>query len=282
MNQQFENLNMLKDEVRNLYPDEWPNLVKEPVFRGRERTSIPGISALTDLNTGTTYSFVTKEYQVLLHEEAAHTLHQSVLKLKDTYPDYKITHQFLNNGAKYVGKVQFGSITKDVKKGDPIAPFILIKNSYDKSWARDLSYGATQLVCSNGLVRPVIKDHMKVRHLRNAGITEMEEHIHQYLSEEFSHAFDTWQLWSETKLSMERAEELWAKLPFTIHEVNKMTTMPLMGNNKSFEELAKGDEATVWDMNRAATQYLTHNVKSNMRQLVDVEVVSKVLTKHFN
>ena len=268
--------------MREMCPNEkWPNLIKESVFRGKNRELIPNSFALSDHKTGQTFSFVTGEYEVLLHEEVAGTLYDAIDALKDKWPDYKITHEFLQGGAKYIGKVVFMADQKPVKLGDPVAPFITIKNSYDKTWARDVAFGATQLVCTNGLVRPVVKGKNRQKHIVGTTVGQMSEIIEQYLTVDFPEVLETWKNWSSISVTMEEAEKLWAQMPFSLSEVGKIKDLKLMGDNKTILQLVEGNTATVWDLNRAATQYLTHEVKSPLRTLVDTEKVSTILTRNF-
>lgn len=270
-----------RKKVREEYPNEnWPNLVKESVFRGKNRELIQGTFALTDNKTGQTYSFVSPDYEIVLHEEVAGTLCNAIEGLKDKWPNYKIKHEFLQGGAKYVAKIEFLTDQKYVKLNDPVAPFIKIKNSYDKTWARDISFGATQLVCTNGLVRPVEKYKNRQRHVVGSTVGQMQEVIEEYLTKDFPDAIETWKNWSETKISMEQATSLFSKMPFSLNEVENIQTMPLMGDNKNILQLIEGQTATLWDVNRAATQYLTHEVKSAMRTLVDTEKVSRILNNY--
>lgn len=163
-----------RKKVREMYPNEkWPNLIKESVFRGKNRELIPNSFALSDQKTGQTFSFVSSDYEVVLHEEVAGTLYDAIDALKEKWPNYKITHEFLQGGAKYIAKVEFMSDQKPVKLNDPVAPFIKIKNSYDKTWARDVAFGATQLVCTNGLVRPVVRNSNKQRHITGSTVGQM-------------------------------------------------------------------------------------------------------------
>ncbi|MDY0215077.1 MAG: DUF932 domain-containing protein [Bacilli bacterium] len=271
-----------RKKMREMCPDEkWPNLIKESIFRGKNRELIPNAFSLSDQKTGQTYSFVTSEYEVLLHEEVASTLYDAIDALKDKWPDYKIKHEFLQGGAKYIAKVEFLSDQKPVKMGDPVAPFITIRNSYDKTWARDVTFGATQLVCTNGLVRPVESGRNRQKHITGSTVGQMSEIIEQYLTEDFPGVIETWKNWSGIKVTMEEAAELFDKMPFSISEVDKMQNMKLMGDNKTILQLVEGQTATVWDINRVATQYLTHEVKSPMRTLVDTEKVSRILTQKY-
>ena len=80
---------------------------------------------------------------------------------------------------------------------------------------------------------------------------------------------------------MEEIDALWEQMPFSLNEVGKIKEMKLMGDNKTILQLVEGNTATVWDINRAATQYLTHEVKSSIRTLVDTEKVSNILTRKF-
>lgn len=272
-----------RKRMRELYPNEkWPNLIKESVFRGKDRELIPNTFSLSDQKTGQTYSFVSSEYEVLLHEEVAATIQDAVDTLKDKWPNYTIKHEFLQGGAKYIAKVEFLSDQKPIKLNDPVAPFIKIKNSYDKTWARDIAFGATQLVCTNGLVRPVIRNSNKQRHITGSTVSQTSEIIEKYLTEDFPEIVSTWKHWSEIKVTKEEIQELFDKMPFSLSEVEKIHEMPLMGDKKSILQLVEGQTATVWDINRAATQYLTHEVKSPMRTLVDTEKVSRILTKKWS
>lgn len=270
-----------RKKVREMYPNEkWPNLIKESVFRGKNRELIPNSFALSDQKTGQTFSFVSSDYEVVLHEEVAATLCDAIEGLKEKWPNYKISHEFLQGGAKYITKIEFLSDQKAIKLNDPVAPFIKIKNSYDKTWARDIAFGATQLVCTNGLVRPVERHRNKQRHIVGSTVGQMQEVIEEYLVQDFPEAIETWKNWSERKITMEETRSLFSKLPFSINEVEKIEGMPLMGDNKTILQLVEGNTATLWDINRAATQYLTHEVKSAMRTLVDTEKVSRILNKY--
>lgn len=271
-----------RKRMRETCPTEkWPNLIKESVFRGKNRELIPNTFSLSDHKTGQTFSFVSSDYEVVLHEEVAATLYDAVDTLKDKWPEYKITHEFLQGGAKYTGKVVFMSDQKPVKLGDPVAPFVVIKNSYDKTWARDVSFGATELVCTNGLVRPVSKVRNRQKHIVGTTVGQMSEIIEQYLTVDFPEVLETWKNWSATKITMEEADSLWNLMPFSLPEVGKIQNMPLIGDNRTILQLIEGNTATVWDINRAATQYLTHEVKSPLRTLVDTEKVSTILTKKY-
>ena len=264
--------------AREIWPEEkWPELVKEPVFRGRNKELVPDQFALSNGRTGETYSFVTSDYQILRHEEVALSMLRSAEALESKYGKATVTHRFLNGGAKYICKVSFSSQVKPVKVGDIVAPSLSIKNSYDKTWARDLAFGATQLVCTNGLVRPKVTTQNKRKHVNGCTIEEINTLTEGFLTETFPEMLDTWHKWTETEITLKEINELFEKFPLSSTEREKAMGMPLIGSNESLLSLADRGVASVWDVNRAATQFYTHEVKSEIRVVTEPESVSRIL-----
>jgi len=128
------------------------------------------------------------------------------------------------------------------------------------------------LVCTNGLVVFKVGNKEKRKHLLTINEPERIEAAITTFLEDFSKRTDLWRKWAERKLNALEMEEVVGMLPFTPSEREKMMELPLMSNNGSFLK-SLGDEATLWDLNSAATQMAKHEIRSDRRS---VELESQI------
>jgi len=265
--------------VREMFPDvDFPTPVMEPIYFGRfEKKSVDNRKLMLDRNTGTQYDIVSDDYQLIHHEEVV----DMVLKacpVEFGKPEFKI--KMLLNGARSVVQAQFPDMGDFKVEGSPINPIIRMMNSVNRSTHLVYSYGAEELVCTNGLIRYVEKDKSKFRHITGSlNALDLQEQITSDLTG-FSTQYLVWQHWAQRQLDKLQVDEIIEKLPFSEAEQAKLLELPLVNHRgETLAAYVKAEKATLWTVNSAATQF-TRTIKSEHRAFDIESAIGATLEKY--
>lgn len=268
-----ERIDKIRKDIRAKYPDfDWPEPVLEPIFFGRfDKNLIDGRKLIMDANTGVQWDVVSDRYDCVPHEVAVHNLLKAC---PEECGDPEIKLKMWAEGACFRAEASFPEAKMDVeiKVGDIVRPRSVIYSSYNRSTFYGVETGGDQLVCSNGLVTFASNGGAKRKHIITSSEPEAIEEVITTFLADWSKQTGQWQKWAAKKLSLDEMEEITVALPFSEKEREKMMELPLLSHdNKFLKELGKN--ATLWDVNSAATQMAKHEIRSERRS---VELESKI------
>ena len=263
------------EEIRNRIHGQFPKFkfptpVLEPIFFGRfDKIVVEDRKLIMDANTGVQWDVVSDRYDCIPHEVVVDNMLKAIPQEFGS-PEVKL--RSWSKGACFRVELLFPDIDEshtEIVKGDVVRPRVIGYSSYNRSTHYGIEKGAEQVVCANGLVAFVAEEVQKRRHILSVHGEEekllMGESIGTFL-EDFSRQTDLWRKWAETKLSLDDLEEVCIALPFSEKEREAMMDLPLLSHDKKFLRQL-GKEATLWDVNSAATQMARHEIKSEKRSI---------------
>jgi len=270
------------DGVRERFPEvEWPTPVKEPIWTGRfDKKPIEGWYALRDQNNQNLFQFVSDDYALVFNEEIVDKAVTAVDELGDTFGEPKFAFKFFKDGARFKLNITFPDAQKNIALKDPVAPTLSLKNCYDKSRKFIFERGAMELVCTNGLVVPRFKDMIQKKHIGDFDVPDIKQELVNFI-EGFDHTTAIWQKWTQTKIDKFQVAEIWEAMPFSEKEREKIEALPLIGDGKTLGSSTDGS-VLLWDLNRATTQYLTHEMKSSVRADEAGPIIANIISKYSN
>ena len=279
--EQAKQIDEIRIRIHRQFPEfTFPNPVLEPIFFGRfDKTPVEDRKLIMDADTGVQWDVVSDRYDMIPHEIIVDNMLKSIPQEFGS-PETKL--RTWSQGACFRVEILFPDLDNkdtEIRKGDKVRPRIVGYSSYNRSTHYGIEAGAEQLICSNGLVAFVAEEEKKRRHIMSihseADKVSMGDSIAIFL-ENFSEQTDLWKTWAETKLSLTDLEEVCIALPFSEKERESMLDLPLLSHDKKhLRQLGK--EATLWDVNSAATQMARHVIKSEKRAVELESQIAKVL-----
>ena len=269
------------EEIRNQYPHvNWPDPAKEPLFYGRlSKSEIQGRHAIVNHKTGDVFGLCSDDYALLRHEKVVYDIQNVVAEFQE-YGNPEISIKLMDDGAKMVMTVKFPEAESTIVRKDKVVPLIKSKNSYDLKWQRHDQFGANQLICTNGLTAFKVNAALKKRHMNGLLDPEMFKSMLNVGMTQISEQLGIWQKWAETSLELPLFEEVTEKL-FSPAEREKILSLRLMEREEPLQALITRNEATIWDAHSALTQFLTHEVRSELRKEEDPDEVSRLFHLKF-
>lgn len=280
--QKTKQMQEAKDFVRSKFDYvDWPTPVLEPITAGRfNKKPIEGHYALCDANNGEFFQFVSEKYSLITNEEIVQLVHDAIEPLKTKFgePQYKFLFPGNDSKSKFILKVDWPSLKKDVRIGDPVSPRITIKNSYDKTWKHSYDFGILELVCANGLAIPKSKEYKAKRHMGDVFNLNIAEDFNFFL-EKFDDTLNLISQWDKVALDTEKYDNLWVQLPFSEKEKETIEELPIIGYNYTLEQRKK-EKVTLWDVSKATTQFISHEMKSQIRAEDISSKVSTIINKN--
>lgn len=134
---------------------------------------IPGYSAIYRPDTGAVLAPVGEDYKIIPYADVINPLVDMMEEM-----GFDVSNLWLRNGgSSMVLKAQ--SSEKITINGDDHTPWIMVKNSYDRSVSLSLHFGLYRMICSNGVIVPAFEGgsvDLKIRHTKNAGLKLDEWH----------------------------------------------------------------------------------------------------------
>ena len=268
-------------KIRSDFPNiEWPEPVLEPIFYGRfDKNPVINRKLMMDANTGIQFDIVSDQYDLIPHEVATHNLLQAI-PAEFGKPELKF--RMWADGARFRLEATFPELDKlEVKPGDPVQPKIIQTNSLDRSTFYGFEFGATQLVCSNGMIAYKMESKTQRRHVLGASdLSELTENMLESVKN-FSEQVGIWSQWAQINIAdREELEVQIEDLKLSENEQKQVLMLPIIAHErKSLAELFNEKKATLWDVGSALTQYTTHEVKSEQKAFDLERKTAEVLTK---
>lgn len=276
-------------DVRSRYSDvPFPSVGTEPVWFGNDTNTLerdPSRVAIVgwggELEKATMFAVASNQYNLIPHEMAVYYAEQEMLK----HPEYgtpSINIHLLQDGAKMKMEIDFPETEHiEVKKGDPVRPRVGFHNSYDLGWEFRGFMGAMVLICSNGAVAFKLNQQISKKHRMNLDPVAQTGLVGGAMTA-FSDQVGIWQHWAEKQLTAAQFEPIWEALPFGKNHREEILALPHQQTNKTLNEMMREDAINAWDGYNILTQFLTHNIESEMVRTDKSEQVAKVFHQRIN
>jgi hypothetical protein len=268
-------------DIRAQFPNvDFPSPVFEPIYYGRRNKElIPNRQLIMDATSGIQWDIVSDQYSLLTHEELLYNMLQMV---PEEFGKPEINVDMWNKKARIKIRASFPELDNYKVAGSAIRPEIRMFSSYDRSTFFGGSWGARELVCSNGLVAYRDKGMLNLKHVH--GNADRIDNIKAMLSEQlvdFSEQVGIWESWSQKQLDALGINTIVEELPYSEGEQKQLMDIPLLnhGNVSINTMLQQEKPVTMWNVNSAATQ-LVHDIKSEQRRATLEESIVEVIHKY--
>jgi len=271
-------------DVRSRYPKvSFPDVYRSPLWYGRSgKIPIEDYHAIIGSIDGEEHVYansVSKEYKIVTHEESLHLLENSLASI-DNFGKPVIKSVLMHqNGAKMCARVEFPDCQLEIKDGKKVSPRVDNWNSYDLSKMYGLSWGAVEQVCTNGMVAYRVKSTISAKHRQNLDIGAEIHALTEGIAE-FGGQIDEWQRWSKINLAPPKVDTIMEILPFGTRHTEKILALPQIGTGLTIEKWLTGGKVNLWDMNSIITQFLTHEIESELVRVKKGEEVAKILHQY--
>ena len=279
MSKTHEEIQEIRQDVQSRYADVvFPDVVLEPLWWGRRpENRAHGRFAIVDQNTDSVFNVCTDAYKPIYHEEVIKLAEDAAHALPE-FGSPQISFKILAGGGKLKVNVRFPEVDYEIKPGDVVNPQMDIMSSYDLGWKYGGMFGAYRLVCSNGLTVGKTFDRFKKRHLVSLDPQELADTMLNGMNQ-FSEQMNLWSSWAEQKILPEMYEGLWEELPFSQPEREKIENLPEAGTQLLLLPALKSQELTRWGFYNVVTQYATHGIASELRQIDIGPKITKAFEK---
>ncbi|KKM24411.1 hypothetical protein LCGC14_1605330 [marine sediment metagenome] len=291
------------NDVRNRYSHiKFPNVYTRPAsFRDGNkvidvdgRVAIVGETVELQLNKETQtvalmtpitpfYAFASSQYKIAPHEEAILGLEGMLEELNGSYTDIApiIEPAVFNQGAKMTVNVRFPSAEYPVGPNqEKVQVMVEMRNSYDLGWEFMIRFKAWQKVCSNGMYGMKEMQRISKKHRQNLDTGTLVKEVSTYM-DRFSEQVGIWDRWAQKKLTENGIGEIFEALEFSEKRIEEVKMLPMTGRSESMDSLSKKDDLTLWDVNSAITQFITHEIESDLVRIDMGEKTANVLQKSF-
>lgn len=271
----FAKVNAIRQEISEKYNMIFPDISLEPTWWGRRPTNrIDGKYAIVDQETNMVYAICTDLYKPVHHEVVIKLVEDAASHLPE-FGTPVIKPQLLADGGKLRVNVSFPEVQLEVKVGDLINPFMDVFSSYDLGWKYGGRFGANRLICSNGASVSETFEAFKRRHLVSMVPEELQVTLKNGL-ESFSDQTALWQQWTELKVLPPIYEAMWEELPFSKTEREKIENTKEIGTDMLLLPALRSNELTMWSMFNCMTQFITHDIASDLRRITILPEITKV------
>jgi hypothetical protein len=275
----IEEVKELREVIADRYKLDFPDPVLEPVWWGRRPTNrIDDRFAIVDQKTDNVFNICSDIYKPVYHEEIISIVEETAATLPE-FGESKIKVSLLANGAKLRVHVVFPEVIHEIKLNDVVNPTIDVFSSYDLGWKLGGKFGAYRLVCTNGLTVGEIFDSFKKRHMISLDPEELAKTMLNGMNK-FSDQTALWSKWAEERINKITYDTLWEELPFTKSEREKIEQIKEVATGATLKPALESGELTRWSYYNTITQYITHNITSELRQIDVLPVVTKIFERN--
>lgn len=275
----------IKAEVRQAHPEiNWHDRWTTPIFGGPGRNiPMPGKVMLLskpvkgDLNSTTAVGIGSKEFYSMLPDEVI--LYEMEKLIPSTsLGEYKLTGSV--DSAKSRFEFLFPTMEKKLAKvGDRIAMKLWAKNGSDAKTTFKVGVGALDLKCLNGMMgySAHFTDTMKHK-TGTLDLGAMYNNL-QSSSDMFDKELERWDAMIDHHIDKGELEGIWTATEFGPKHQETILSLPLLNKeNQTVNQYLEKGELNAWTLYSAMTQFLTHNVDSEMVRLKKAPLVERALS----
>lgn len=231
---------------------------------GHKRFEIEGQKALIDPRTGRVFSLVTNDYRLIRHEDVIE-MAEAVTAQMPEYGEPERKVWMPQDGAKMRLEYVFPEAAVTVKAGDDIAPRFGIFNSYDGSWALRGIFGAFRLICANGMtVGSKLVEYRREHHQPMNGTDDLRDMVMRGMAL-MNGQKEIWKGWLDRTTTSREYEDIVHGLKLTKTQTEELRAEVEVGSEVRLEE-QKLTAISYWAFYNIVTQYITHKVKSQIKQ----------------
>ena len=244
---------------QDLFP-RFPRVIEQPVSWGLQDRlqTAKGYKAIVDSDTGKVFSIVSKDYQIITHEQAIEQIESGIAQ-NDNLGRYDTQIDFYNGGGRMRCTFTFPEISAEIEKGDYINPQLHMSNSYDVTWPFAVTLGALRVLCSNGLVIGEEIFNIRKRH-----VYELDElHIRKSIAiatKKFKKQAEQWVELADIPLHSTTYGKVMESMKFgkgATEEIQQSVDQDASGyNNEDFPVIS------LWAFYNVLTWYITHRAVS--------------------
>lgn len=277
-----------EDVIRKMYPEvQFPDVYVAPVGYGhRDKTTIEGQQAIVGTwpdESETFYGFCSEDYQLIPHEEIIHKTMQAIDKLDGFGKPVFAIPNLLEVNDKPAARVIISANFPDSSReflGRKVSPNISARSSYDLGWEFKIQFGAIDYVCMNGMVGHKIMQHLHGKHRMSLDLEALLGEIVEGMSA-YEDQVSVWENWSKTELKPKQFETLWEKMPFGNRYREQILELQITGlQGQTLQDQIRNKAVNMYYMYAGITQFITHNVESELMRIEYGEVVARVMTNY--
>jgi hypothetical protein len=287
-------LDIIQD-VRSRYPNDFPDVYFSPIWYGRkQKEQAEGhlliVADVPDRDDEGNmvgrfreiYKPCTDQYKLVRHEVAIHLFEQALKDERmDPYGKPVIEVSLHGDGRRCYVEALFPNCHFEIRKGEKLEPKAGIKNSNDLSLEFCKWFGGRAQVCANGMIAFKINQISNKKHRLNLEVTSEVLGIPEGM-DEFADQVGIWQDWAKKAIAKEEAEVLMDALPFGARHQEEILALPQAGTGDTMQEWLNSGSVNVYDMYGIYTQFLTHEVDSEMVRVSKGEDIARIFHKHFS
>ena len=222
------------------------------------------------------YGIISKQYKFITHEETI----AAMLEIMPDFPEFGepvYDVKVFDMGAKLKFYVDFPDVEPiEVAANDKVGMRLSGQNSYDLYLQYGFTAEALALICTNGLIGYKALGGYNTRHKQNLNLEISSSFIAGALTS-FSEQTDISKSWAAKQLGTVEFKEIVDGLPFGSRHTEQIMELPIIQKETTLKALGMKGTCTLWDVNLACTQHITHNIESEMVKIDKGEKIAKYL-----
>lgn len=267
---------MARISMKEVTFEELPNVEASDLNIGDR--FIEGHQAIWNPDTGHVFCIPTAEYKLVSHQDMI-TKTRKLIKAAPGLGDYETKICIDGEGERMRTTFTFSQAPVKFNNGgreEIINPTVELLNSYDRSWKNTLMVGAQRLVCTNGMTIGESWGKFKKRHIRSLEFEEAQQVLEGGL-EKVEQAAIEWKNWGSEQMETKAVEQVLDKMDLSNKERQLLTEEEEVSTQLSIEDWLLFQELemrpdrvklmTRWVFYNAITQFITHQVGSELRRL---------------
>jgi hypothetical protein len=195
---------------------------------------------------------------------AVHKSNYKLLKNKDLFPVFEeamkqsdidmrgmmVSDQTSHGGARVLRTYRFPKHRVDVGREDNLDLQVILRNSYDGSWAFGFMMGAFRMVCSNGMIIGDKITDIKSKHTKNMTIDPYVNALNHSVAAYLEQA-EQWRTWKGIEIHRRQVITLLEQMPNLTDRIRDRVRSQFMNQ--------RGEMGTnIWNLYNALTYWATH------------------------
>lgn len=162
----------------------------------------------------------------------------------------------------------------------PVSPRLTFQNSYDQFLKFRIEFGGQEQVCKNGMVAFKIQHTVSKRHIDSLDIDAQMEKIGVGI-QAYAEQKGIWEAWARTEIPAPVVEEILIAMPFGKKHKDELLQLPQIGTQETLASWMTSGSVNAFDLHGMFTQFLTHQVESEMVKVEKMEKVEKTFHQMF-
>lgn len=267
-------------EVHERFPDTpWPEITAERIILSGMDYAVDNYKAnciwTKDSETPIVAAIVSENYKLIPYEVATKKFLDYLSKFGGLGTP-TIGINIINEGRKIQVKADFIEHTHKIKKaakvGDTVSMAAGFRHSIDTQWPYIVEAYAKQLVCSNGMIATKLNKTAAVKHKHSLNIDIQNATLQETIAQ-FPEQVKTWNHWAEININKNEAEML-IDDSFGKRHKDAILALPEVQSQETVAQWMKADKVNVFDLYSVMTQFMTHEIDSEMVRVQKAEKVA--------